>query len=94
LEFFHEPQVYNKCNCNANWIKEFYGDEVYEDLNDRYIICSGTTMGSRSAVVSYIDAMVAEIADSKIRRPGMQILDQPLHAQMIYRGVFPSHALF
>lgn len=94
LEFFHEPQVYNKCNCNAKWIKERYGEDAYQDLNDSYIICSGTTMGNRKAIVHYIDAMIDEIEDLKIRIPGMQILDQPLHAQMIYRGVFPSYALF
>ena len=51
-------------------------------------------MGSRAAIVQYIDAMIAEIEDLKVRIPNMQILDQPLHAHMIYRGVFPDYELF
>jgi len=94
LEFFHEPQTYNKCACNAKWIKERYGDPAYEELEGKYIICSGTTMGSREAIVTYVDAMIEEMEDLRQRIPGMQVLDQPLHAHMIYRGVFPSYHLF
>lgn len=91
LEFFLEPQLYSKCACNGNWIKERYGDSEYESLKESWIICSGTTMGSRLGILNYIDTMINEIANQP---PELQILDQPVHAHLIYQGKFPNYHLY
>lgn len=91
LEFFHEPQLYSKCACNANWIRERYGNDEYEKLKEKWIICSGTTMGSRQGILAYINAMVTEIGNQP---KGPQILDQPIHAHLIYQGTFPDYRLY
>jgi hypothetical protein len=91
LEFFHEPQLYSKCNCNSNWIRERYGNDEYEKLKEQWIICSGTTMGSRQGIMSYIEEMIKEINNQPDE---LQILDQPVHAHLIYQGTFPDYHLY
>jgi hypothetical protein len=94
LEFFMEKQLYKNCNCNSWWLKGdyvgAYGQTVYEEICDEYIICAGTTMGTRAGIIFYLDKMIEELNKLNTSR-GVYVVDQPSHGFLIYSGVFPSH---
>ena len=45
-------------NFNSPWIKMVFGEEVYEQLKDKRIICAGTTLGSTGNMIKYLSMMV------------------------------------
>ena len=94
LEFFEEPCLFKKCTANWPWVGGIYGQDGMMIVENRNVICSGTTMGTRAGVVNYIDAMIAEI--QRIRdtgRPLYQGEDQPIHNYLIYTGTFDTFVL-
>jgi hypothetical protein len=94
LEFFEEPCLFKNCTANWPWVGGIYGKEGMSIVENRNVICSGTTMGTRAGIVSYIDIMITEI--QRIRdtgRPLYQGEDQPIHNYLIYTGVFNTFVL-
>lgn len=94
LEFFEEPCLFKNCTANWPWVGGIYGKEGMAMVENRSVICSGTTMGTRAGIVSYIDTMITEI--QRIRdtgRPLYQGEDQPIHNYLIYTGVFNTFVL-
>ena len=91
LEFFEEPATFSQCKCNGNWIQSVFGPEAFERLSDKWVICSGTTMGSRAGIVKYIDTMIEETEKVLGRGvPAFAGVDQPIHAYSIYDGLFDN----
>lgn len=91
LEFFLEPCLFKDCSANWPWVGGIYGQKGMELVKDRWIICSGTTMGTRAGIMRYIDTMIAEIdAIRETGRPLYQGEDQPIHNYLIYSGKFPN----
>jgi hypothetical protein len=91
LEFFHEPALYSKCQCNGGWIKNVFGEERYDQLKDEWIICSGTTLATGAGIMKYIDTMIEEI--ERVKQTGIHMfsgVDQPIHAHLAYTDSFPD----
>ena len=92
LEFFQEPCLFRNCTANAPWVAGIYGKNGLDLVQDEYVICSGTTMGSYASMKSYYDTMIREI--ERIRstgRPLFQGEDQPIHNYLIYSKKFSSY---
>ena len=51
-----------RCATNSAWVRACYGDREVAALHDRGIFNSGATVGERSAIERYLDAMISEIA--------------------------------
>ena len=47
---------------NAMWVRETYGEAILRSLSDSRVVCSGVTMGTTEAIISYLELMVAESA--------------------------------
>lgn len=95
LEFFEEPCLFRNCTANAPWIAGIYGNEGLEIVKDKYVICSGTTMGSQQGISKYLDVMTNEI--NRIwatGRPLFQGEDQPIHNYLIYTNSFNSYNFY
>jgi len=92
VEFFMESQIYSKCDCNGNWwINGIYGQEVFNKMANEYIVCAGTTMGTRDGMLFYFDEILGEIRRIKSIRSIQQelsnpVVDQPCHGYLIYNG--------
>jgi hypothetical protein len=97
LEFFLEMHHYKNCDCNTWWLKGgypgAYGEAVFNQIGDNYIICAGTTMGIRTGIIKYVDEMVKELNRILIEK-NCYVTDQPTHGYLIYNGVFPSYKLY
>lgn len=88
LEFFLEPGLYKDCECHRHWFCDLniHGSEFYKQVGNEYIVCAGTTIGTRSGILFYLNKMIDELA--KMNRT---ITDQPTHAYLIYNNHFPNH---
>jgi len=95
LEFFHEPATYTKCKCNGNWISTVFGPETLEELADKLVICSGTTIGTQAGIMEYINTMIEETDKVKAKNiPLFNGIDQPIHAHAIYKGLFKDYIMY
>lgn len=91
LEFFLEPSLFKNCSANWPWVGGIYGKEGMDLVKEQWIVCSGTTMGSRNGILKYINTMINEI--TRIRatgRPLYQGEDQPIHNHLIYSKQFEN----
>jgi hypothetical protein len=73
---------------NTRWIANLYGSDEVEALRDRPVSCSGTVVGTRDAMLAYLEAMTSEIA----RHAGLPLgcHDQAIHNVLFHRGRLPE----
>lgn len=92
LEFFLEPGLYKNCECHRHWFCDLniHGSSFYEKVHNEYIVCAGTTIGTKTGMISYLNKMIEELSN-KFEELNRIITDQPTHAYMIYSGYFPNH---
>ena len=61
LDLSVETKTIQECpNFNTPWVKNLYGEEVYEQVKDKWILCAGVTGGKRAAVIQLCDVMISE----------------------------------
>lgn len=94
LEFFLEPSLFKNCTANWPWVGGIYGREGMDLVADQWVICSGTTCGKRSSMISYFKIMNEEI--QRIINTGRPVYpgeDQPIHNYLVYTGRFDDFTL-
>ena len=95
LEFFYETKLYNFCECHRHWFEDLgiYGRGEFAKLRDNYIICAGTTFGTKTGMYDYLNKMNTELErmQSVLGRP---ITDQPTHAYLIYNNRFKDYSCY
>ena len=91
LYFYTEPKTIRECVYNGNWIRHYYGEEVYEKIADGPILCSGTTLGSCGKVTEYLEIMCMEFKETLSKNFAYMIgADQGLHMYKFYSGGIPE----
>lgn len=61
LDLSVETKRIKECvNYNRRWVLELYGDAVYNDIKNNWILCAGVTAGKRDAVIQLCEVMVEE----------------------------------
>jgi len=74
---------------NAEWLRTLYGVERWAALSDFAIACSGTVLGTRDAMLGYLDVMRAELrAHATTGR--LAGLDQGAHNALLRGGKLPG----
>jgi hypothetical protein len=71
---------------NRAWLTSAYGEDVANALADKPICCSGVTIGSRGAVVGYLEAIVKELLKLRTQVAG---IDQGVHNYVLHTGRVP-----
>ena len=69
------------------WLVGAYGQETFDELSDRPIICAGTTIGAAPAMLEYLGIMVDHLAELKRQFDGM---DQGIHNYILHKGRVPN----
>ncbi|KAL7514188.1 hypothetical protein ACHAXN_011417 [Cyclotella atomus] len=92
LDLFEENREavnIGKSSYNSKWVKTAYGNNIYETMSDKPVICSGSTMGGQKAIELYTRATVAQFDKNKCKQVGC---DQGFHNFLYYdpSGVFNS----
>jgi hypothetical protein len=75
---------------NTRWIIDLYGKPTADEFRGKVASCSGTTIGSRDAMLAYLRAMWSEIA--RHHRP-LGPRDQAIHNVLALRSTFPHSAI-
>jgi len=94
LEFFAEPETFKNCTHNSPWVAGIYGRDRVEQITDEYVICSGTTMGTRDGIIEYFSAMISEI--DRLNKDFRQLSggeDQPVHNHLVYNSIFKDFGI-
>lgn len=85
LSVFHEDlsMTIGQCPHMERWIKGHLGGAVFTALRDEHIVCSGTTVGDCSAIISYLEALTARLEPFA---PGERMAgyDQGVHNLLIH----------
>jgi len=89
LCFYCEPILIKNCLANGPWMKKF-APNTFEEICDRYAICSGTTLGTGQGMLDYCTQMSDEIL--KLKAVGPE--DQGIHMRLIFGNRFSSFDCF
>jgi len=89
-----EEKLIGDCPINSGWILDLYGPVHLEDLKQRPILCSGTTLGSPPAMLRYLDAMIEQVEtfDAEFRRRFGHLggIDQGMHNGLYHMDLLPG----
>ena len=92
INFFIEDKKIQECKHNSRWIKKLYGKKILKKLSDKYISCSGTTIGYRNEMLMYLKCMIQHIEIYKYfsfsNSPGT---DQGNHNNIVYLTKFNKY---
>jgi hypothetical protein len=75
---------------NTRWLRNLFGQQFIDAKAGQPVSCSGTVVGTRSAMLLYLVAMMTEIA---WRRRPMGAHDQGVHNGLIQTGRLPAAVL-
>jgi hypothetical protein len=75
-----------KCPYNHDWIKKCYGEAEVMKLFDKSISCSGTVLGTWSAILSYLSIMESEILTAPAACKSNVGSDQGVHNYIIHNS--------
>lgn len=81
-----EERLIGECSLNSRWIERVYGRQVLETLAPERILCSGVTLGSREAILRYLDDMCTEITQLLSVTAFTGALDQAVHNKLLHGG--------
>jgi hypothetical protein len=81
------------CPYNSDWFGIAFGAQTLSKMEHSRISCSGTTIGSCSAVLLYLQTMVKHLMclNSRALVPG---IDQAVHNYILYSGLLDNILLF
>lgn len=81
--FAIEDGVIQDSSINITWIKDFFGQDIYEEIRMNPISCAGTTMGTAYGMIEYINDMCFQLKENEhdITRP----FDQGIHNYLAWK---------
>lgn len=86
LFFMEAPHArIGTCNSNSSWVSQVFGDSMLKRLADKPISCSGTTIGSQSAMEHYIELMLKHASPALMARlNNVRGHDQGIHNMLLH----------
>ena len=83
---FLEDRIVKDCIINSWWILNAYGGKMWDNMADKPISCSGTSIGSFSQIQVYLDAMVDELEriGGASSRETLGGIDQGIHNYLLH----------
>lgn len=93
IEFFAEPELLGKCNHNGSWYTGLYGADELAKVSEEYVLCAGTTMGTRIEIIRYIELLIEEISNLEQAGKAHGTCDQAAHNRLVYTGKFTDYRI-
>ncbi|MBR5420860.1 MAG: hypothetical protein IK115_06920 [Lachnospiraceae bacterium] len=75
---------------NRRWMQERFGEEAYEELKDKHVLCAGTIWGSSEVIHDFCNAMIDNLSDPQYNF--IDINDQTSYQYMVYHQLVPKNA--
>jgi len=91
---FEEHPGWNlaKSPVNCGWVAAAFGKKTIEQLGHHRILCSGTTLGTESAMRAYVSTMVDTLTKVNTDIPSLLYvtggIDQGIHNYLVRTGAF------
>lgn len=91
----HPIKTIERCKINSKWIRNCYGEEKLSHVGSNTVSCSGSVMGTPSAITAYTLLMIDQIKPStREQAPVINGLDQCIihgvdqgfHNYLLYSG--------
>ncbi|RMH77362.1 MAG: hypothetical protein D6680_05590 [Cyanobacteria bacterium J007] len=82
-----ETKSLGSCEVNSTWLREGYGQHVLDEIGDRRISCAGTIIGSRRAILEYLETVVDNTIELKQHVWG---IDQAVHNYTVQMGTLKN----
>lgn len=93
LEFFAEPKEILNCSYNTKKISKAFGEIEFLKLKNEKIICAGTTIGTKTGMIKYLNKMISVLTDYR-ERTGNVADDQAVHNFLIYNNHFENFKIY
>lgn len=93
MEFFAEPELFGRCNHNGPWYAGLYGSEELTKIYEEYVLCAGTTMGTKNEIIRYIELLIEEIGNLEQQGKAHGTCDQAVHNRLVYTGQFSDYRI-
>ena len=68
INFFLEDYKIKDCPHNSNWIIKTYGNDEYNSISEKTILCSGTVLGNSKNIKEYLDLLSKNILKFKFKK--------------------------
>lgn len=81
--FEEEGKTLRTGDANAVWLRDGFGAHVLDAIGDKKISCAGITIGSRSAMMEYLEGMIDNLIELKCHTWG---IDQGVHNYILHSG--------
>lgn len=94
LTFTTEDILIENESWNSNILKTNYGKDIFEQIKQKYTICSGVIGGPRDLFIELCDAMFNEVKNIKSFDHKQIGIDQPLVNKMIYNDKFLQEQIY
>lgn len=84
LVFFQEASKIKESTANSKWMAKTYSSQVRDDIGEKMVVCSGTTLGTQAAVEVYTRAMIYEFDKTRCKHCANKH-DQCFHNFLIHQ---------
>ncbi|WP_036477620.1 hypothetical protein [Myxosarcina sp. GI1] len=91
LCFFLEDKTIVDCKINSQWLINAYGQETLNKISKNKISCSGTTIGTYSAIMNYLEKMIDQLVKVNDRSVG---IDQGIHNYILHTNLIQNVSVF
>lgn len=68
ISFFLEDYKIKDCPYNSNWLIKTYGQDEYDNISNKTILCSGTVLGSYEKINEYLNLIQKNILNYKYKK--------------------------
>jgi len=68
-------------------LKEIYSTDIYEQLKDKPVMSAGVTIGSKRAIVQFLNEVVDEVSHCMPAILNGSICDRAIHMKVFYTGL-------
>jgi hypothetical protein len=79
------------CAINSGWIRAAFGEAALQEIAEKPIVCSGTTLGPAGEIRGYLNRMTAHLGRLDLDNRG---IDQGVHNYMIHVEGFDRIRIF
>lgn len=81
---FFEDKAIKDCTYTSDWLRRAFGNQIISEIGNKDVLCAGTTLGSRSAIMSYLRLMIKHISQARSQAFG---IDQAVHNYILHKGL-------
>ncbi|GMH87822.1 hypothetical protein TrST_g8529 [Triparma strigata] len=79
-----ESMTIGQDGWNGGWVKDCFGNGVFQQLYDKKIICSGVSLGTIDSILSYLDLMASTMGTPSFAQCERNGVDQGVHNVLIH----------